>query len=335
MTLLLLRLMALIYLAGFIMLFSRELRLGVDEIIPLLGVVYCLIALAVLRSRALYRTALKGLALFVFARCALVWGFGDLDQVMITTLVLILVLPVLLACGLMLGWSTRKSYMLVGMIGLTSFVLSIVRSGEIYDFGAPPGLFAVALVISFSLLVSFLDRWRSSQIELARKQKEVTKLSHLAMRDPLTEIPNRRAGGDMLFVQLAAGAKMTIAFIDLDHFKLVNDEGGHAEGDRVLKRIATKLKQELREADQLIRWGGDEFLVIMSDISEADAQQIAERIRKAIENCNEPPFDKITTSIGLTTAAPGDNVRSLLNRADAAVYRAKESGRNRVVTLNK
>ncbi len=335
MTILLLQTMGLLYFAGFIMLFSRHHRFGVDEIIPLLGAFYCFTALTILRYHQLHELALKGLALFIFIRCVLVWGMGSPDQVMITTMVLILFLPVLLASGIMQGWSRRRSFGLVWLIGGTVLLFSILRSGEVYAFGAPPALFPIAFVLSFSMLVGFLSQWRSSHIELALKRKEVLKLSNLATHDALTGMLNRRAGGDMLFVQLIAGAELSVAFIDLDHFKLVNDQKGHAEGDRVLRNVASKIEAELRDADELIRWGGDEFLVIMPETLEYDAQQVAERVRKAIEDFCEPPFDKITTSIGITTAVPGDNVRSILNRADEAVYQAKEGGRNCVVTVKK
>lgn len=155
---------------------------------------------------------------------------------------------------------------------------------------------------------------------------------HEANTDSLTGVLNRRA----LFSQFNENdlvPELAVAMFDLDHFKLVNDRRGHAEGDRVLQVFAGILRAELRGADIAARLGGEEFCVVFSGLDREAAKTIAERIRTAFAALAIPvgQGDAIATvSAGLASGGAEETFASLLSRADAALYQAKRSGRNQV-----
>ena len=162
-----------------------------------------------------------------------------------------------------------------------------------------------------------------------------------ASRDLLTDAMTRRAFTDALKKTYAASERhaspVTLLMFDLDHFKAVNDTYGHSAGDEVLKTAARVLRRELRVEDSFGRLGGEEFAVILSNTGLSAAHDVAERIRRAIEDAvvEDLPHIRFTASFGLVTREPGvnDDIRSAtewLDRADAALYRAKNEGRNRI-----
>jgi diguanylate cyclase (GGDEF)-like protein len=163
------------------------------------------------------------------------------------------------------------------------------------------------------------------------------RISALATTDTLTKLPNRR-GFDILANQALQEAQreqkpLATLMIDLDNFKALNDTHGHLAGDDVLRGFAANLRGCLRQADIMCRWGGEEFIVLLKDTNPAAAQLIAEKIRLLAEQSRYPVGEQVlqvNTSIGLTELAEGDTLHSLLARADRALYRAKQSGRNRV-----
>jgi diguanylate cyclase (GGDEF)-like protein len=125
-----------------------------------------------------------------------------------------------------------------------------------------------------------------------------------------------------------------VAMLDLDHFKQINDVYGHNAGDRVLVTVAQTLRREIRSADWLGRWGGEEFVVLLPDSNEAQAEGTLERLRKAVAAQRIELSDcsvQITISVGIASwAGENERVDEVLARADAALYRAKRAGRNRV-----
>ncbi|MGH8346498.1 MAG: sensor domain-containing diguanylate cyclase [Pseudomonas sp.] len=157
-----------------------------------------------------------------------------------------------------------------------------------------------------------------------------------ATLDSLTELPNRR-GFDLLAAQAMLEARrepkpLTALLLDLDHFKALNDTYGHLAGDQVLVGFARDLESCLRHSDIVCRWGGEEFIVLLKDTDGKTGLMIAEKIRQHVEQQRYAYNDKalqLTVSIGLTTLQPDDTLHSLLSRADHAMYRAKQSGRNR------
>ncbi|ESR00995.1 diguanylate cyclase [Stutzerimonas chloritidismutans AW-1] len=158
-----------------------------------------------------------------------------------------------------------------------------------------------------------------------------------ALQDPLTGLPNRAAWNERLELEFARwqryGGDLLLAVLDVDHFKRVNDGYGHLAGDRVLKIIGTELHKRLRKTDFIARFGGEEFVVLLPNTPYEAGLQLMESLRESIGSC---PFHfkgervAITLSAGLTAFSEGDSTERAFERADSALYRAKDSGRNRV-----
>ena len=157
-----------------------------------------------------------------------------------------------------------------------------------------------------------------------------------ALRDPLTSALNRAALEEALRreVEVARrqGAPLGVLFIDIDHFKHVNDTYGHRFGDDVLRAVAHAVSDTIRRSDALYRYGGEEFVVLASHTHPIGAQQLGERIRTKVAAIDVVGGRKIevTVSIGVAGLRTDDSCDTVLKRADAALYRAKEGGRNRV-----
>jgi diguanylate cyclase (GGDEF)-like protein len=126
------------------------------------------------------------------------------------------------------------------------------------------------------------------------------------------------------------GNDLSVILIDVDHFKPINDTYGHLAGDAVLRRIAEILAHHTRSTDVTGRWGGEEFLVIAPQTSLENAAKMAEKLRSGIAGTQFPITGQKTISLGVAAYSPGDDMKKLLARADAALYRAKRSGRDRV-----
>jgi len=147
--------------------------------------------------------------------------------------------------------------------------------------------------------------------------------------DPLTRVSNRRCLDetlDSLFAMMDRYKEpFSLAIIDIDHFKEVNDKKGHLQGDRTLQALARLLDETVRDTDIVARYGGEEFVVVMPHTDLENACRFAERVRRLIE-----ADLGLTISGGVTVALDGDNAQSLLSRADAALYSGKAAGRNRI-----
>ena len=179
-------------------------------------------------------------------------------------------------------------------------------------------------------------------LELEKRLSEsLAREEALATRDGLTGLPNRRALSDVARVELsrAARARTSVGLIvmDLDHFKRINDEFGHAAGDKALQQVAEVLQKSKRDYDYTGRWGGEEFLVVLPGTSLSQAAMVAERIRTSIQavrlDLGRPEPVELRASLGVTCAPPVSppvELDDLLRQADAALYRAKREGRNRV-----
>jgi len=162
-----------------------------------------------------------------------------------------------------------------------------------------------------------------------------------SITDPLTGLPNRRA----LFARLEQewsrslrfGDQLSVLMIDLDHFKVVNDTYGHLVGDVVLRGVALLLSRNVRQVDAVARYGGEEFCVVLPRIGKAEANEVAEKLRRAVSSTGiaavpGQPAVKITLSVGVASHQPGNaaDIAQLLQRADAALFEAKRAGRDRV-----
>ena len=204
----------------------------------------------------------------------------------------------------------------------------ILYNALFQQFVAAPTAYIVLLRFTVLLSEAFVtSRSESRQFE------------ELALRDELTGLPNRRATHRALDQALAhhdrAVLSAGVVLIDLDHFKAVNDNHGHHVGDAVLKHVARVLRQQTRRTDTIGRWGGEEFLLVLSGRSPINVGVVVERFRSAIEAASlESPPLCITASLGAALAQPDEAIESLLRRADEALYEAKAMGRNRGVVAS-
>lgn len=173
--------------------------------------------------------------------------------------------------------------------------------------------------------------------ELSASRREASELRDLAMRDALTELPNRRHFEMSIASRIGElagyGRRFGMLMADIDRFKLVNDEHGHAAGDTALRTVAKTLLGASRAADDIARFGGEEFVLTIMDVDQVGLAVAAERFRALVEKSTvriDGHDLQVTISIGGTIAQTGDTAEAIFRRADEALYGAKSGGRNRV-----
>ena len=205
------------------------------------------------------------------------------------------------------------------------------------DFPIRVAIFALVLG-GFTLIGGYVSQLRRNlKVANARLTDALRSSESLARIDSLTGCYNRRHGLQLLQVECkraARGDAVTVCLADLDGFKAINDEFGHAVGDEVLKAFSRVVHDGLRATDALARYGGEEFLIVLSQTSIVEAAAVAERVRQRVEDMRVaclPGGRGITVSVGVAEHRGPEPVEHTIERADAALYRAKEQGRNRVV----
>jgi diguanylate cyclase (GGDEF)-like protein/PAS domain S-box-containing protein len=174
----------------------------------------------------------------------------------------------------------------------------------------------------------------SSRLISARRQAQ--RMESMALQDALTGLSNRRAGETRLAAMLLEFQQIrqpfALLYADIDHFKQINDRFGHDIGDRVLYMIAQTLKHNLRQNDLVCRWGGEEFVAMIRDVSEESMQQVALKLLALTERARLDLKDQkvsVTISVGATLSRAGDTLDEITRRADALMYESKNNGRNR------
>ena len=198
----------------------------------------------------------------------------------------------------------------------------------------------IGMLESNFFLVSLSDKTQSNNIivtfsevtSIVEKQQQYKQDSYT---DELTQIDNR-ARFNILFEEAIENSKeqqspLSIVLLDIDNFKHINDHYGHAVGDNVLKLFTALILDNIRVEDSFSRWGGEEFVLLLSDTALQDAKDMAENLRVVIENYDFGIDKKLTCSFGVTLGTEGDTSGSLFEQVDKALYKAKNSGRNRVV----
>ena len=189
----------------------------------------------------------------------------------------------------------------------------------------------------WNLAISVLATLLSLTLVALVVRRYQRRIAALANTDQLTGLPNRR-GFELLAGQALQDARrqrqpLCALMLDIDNFKQLNDQHGHLAGDQALRAFAAHLRNLPRQSDIVCRWGGEEFAILLKDSSQEAARQLAERLRVSIEALRLPINGQqlqMTVSIGLSQREDQENIEQLLNRADRALYRAKQSGRNRV-----
>lgn len=182
------------------------------------------------------------------------------------------------------------------------------------------------------------DRVENMESETETLKEEVRKKQEEATRDALTGVANRLAYNERIASEIARNKRyqtpLTILVWDIDKFKSINDTYGHAAGDKVLKAIAKVLSSSIRETDFIARFGGEEFVVLMPETSIDAAESVANKLRQTIESCEFHFKDQrvvITASCGIAEIKHNESEEQLFERADSALYQAKETGRNKCV----
>lgn len=221
------------------------------------------------------------------------------------------------------GWQGASLALAAGMAVLSSTQVFLVMGGlSTPDWNLLLVVVLVYIAVSFGigLLAELLHRERRAAQEMA-------------LSDPLTGLANRRHARIFLEANFAAaerGASLAVVIFDIDHFKEFNDTYGHAAGDEVLKTVADLLGGGTRDMDLSARWGGEEFLTVLSSGDAEGATIFAERFRTTLEE-QPTQWGRVTISAGIATHVPGmESPELLVAAADRALYRAKEDGRNRV-----
>ncbi|WP_181918282.1 MULTISPECIES: GGDEF domain-containing protein [unclassified Wenzhouxiangella] len=248
----------------------------------------------------------------------------------------------------------QREFMLVALVAVAGYTAITVRDLFSEQIQASTEVVVLELVGFAMMMVwlawfgAYIARMRRMLSRRNRELREVSaRLQHLAEHDELTGLPNRRR----LIARLEAAADrarksgviFSVAVLDLDHFKRINDRYGHQAGDEVLTELARRASGVLRDADAVMRvdetvadfgrFGGEEFLAVLPDTDLAGARRAAERLRRAIA---EAPFEtttgsvECTASIGVAEHQAGESINRTIARADEALYRAKDHGRNRV-----
>lgn len=175
------------------------------------------------------------------------------------------------------------------------------------------------------------DELNRKVMRQASEQEELRKLAYL---DPLTGLYNRRRIEEILdatrLTEQLSHNGLCVLLCDIDHFKSVNDQFGHFAGDRVLVTVGQLLKDHFRRGDAVGRWGGEEFLAVLPNLTLNEAEVISENFRARVERETHPPKGKLTVSLGLAMLMPDESSESLLRRADRALMLAKQNGRNKM-----
>ena len=232
----------------------------------------------------------------------------------------------------------------IGVYTLLAFACAIAASSR---FSANPSGYldtAYALMVLIVLCGCLALNLRLQHIRTRLHQQRqalaqaLAENRELATRDELTGLLNRRAMQDLMELEhrrsLRSGRPLLLAQLDIDHFKRINDTHGHATGDRALQAFASTVRASVRDTDVLARWGGEEFVLMLSDTQLPDAHDLLERIRLAVESLDIAHATgtlRMSVSAGLALHWPGATLAQTLERADQALYTAKALGRNRVV----
>jgi len=188
---------------------------------------------------------------------------------------------------------------------------------------------------AFNSMVVALDKARAELDERNELlQAQAAKLEELATTDVLTGTFNRRKFNELILAEIERvrryGHPLSLLVVDIDHFKRINDTHGHDAGDEVLIVLAGLIRTGIRATDSLARWGGEEFVVLSPEVSVEEAAGLAERLRSAAGTYAYSFVGRVTASIGVAQHRAGETPDELFARADEALYRAKEGGRDRV-----
>ena len=250
---------------------------------------------------------------------------------------LALLLPIMIY-----GFEQSRKWVILGICVIFFMlfdVLSAQMSGTLIQdaTGMSQGLFSVLSVLQFTGLaacVLYLQGYTMKHEQQVRQSK--AKLQGMVIRDGMTGLFNHtfmeQLIGDAINRSKRSKTPLSLLMIDVDSFKKINDTQGHNAGDEALKRLAKLLQDNKRSTDYLGRWGGDELVLLLTDTNLQGAVSLAEKLRSLVESHTYPNDRHLTISLGASEYSSPDDVAGFIGRADAAMYRAKRGGRNRVAS---
>ena len=259
------------------------------------------------------------------------------------TMTLLMISLVLVVGALTLSPRNCRLMGLFSLAGLAvTILIGVTQRPQYFELGEQLIVYMFSVII-LACVAELAARISACRSELKAQRRELKKAlvenQWLAGRDELTGLSNRRRALELLAYEERRAVRQRvdacIAMIDLDLFKSVNDKHGHGAGDDVLRTFARHAGTVLREADILARWGGEEFLLLMPNTSQAEAERVIERLREIFCRAGQwhwNPELVVTFSAGLTTQRHGETSEVTITRADDALYQAKARGRNATVS---
>jgi diguanylate cyclase (GGDEF)-like protein len=273
-----------------------------------------------------------GMIQLVLMRCSHIALLVEVAQILLNPLLMIGAVLLLVAAIVAVARGSRQAWFF--LIGWTPLLL-LTASTSAQASGALPQLDWLndASLAGGAFEAIVLSLGLADRALILRHDRDIVRV--LADHDALTHILNRRAWTERASALLASGSSQPIAllFLDLDRFKLLNDRKGHNTGDRALIAVAKALATELRPSDLLGRYGGEEFVALLDGTMPQQAMHVATRLCRRVHRLEIPVSDEplmLSVSIGVAIRREGDDVESLVERADQAMYDAKLNGRNRV-----
>jgi diguanylate cyclase (GGDEF)-like protein len=281
----------------------------------------------VMMYKKMYMIRLEMITLFVLGAVHLIRIFVLMSQLDNTTIINLYLLwaPLNFIFALMvLGEKKATIY------SISVFAVSVLISVPHFFHEANESKILTQVLLSHLVYIIVLHF--AQRLITAYKESEILKKA--AFQDSLTKIGNRRMLENLMEEEIKSSEErntiFSIIYFDIDKFKKINDLHGHEAGDKVLQEMAAIVQDNLRETDYFGRWGGEEFLIVAANQSTKQAIQLAERLRYIIEQHSFKEIGNVTASFGVASFLEEDEPRTLLRRADVALYEAKQNGRNTV-----
>ena len=269
------------------------------------------------------------LALLIF-RWGYSWLFSPPEQVIIGLATGLLYVPLFMTITTIL-MSGRGKTICISVGAVMGLIVTIgATRPELADSYLDDWRLGPIVLAVYALFGWLLSNWVHERQALHHRTNEAEELGKKANTDPLTGISNRRAAGAWLEDMSKSARRCAVIFIDIDHFKSINDNHGHDIGDAVLQEFAKLLRNRVRSHDMVARWGGEEFVILLSSLTKEEAVSVAENLRKQIEQADVPNLPNVTASFGVSHSQSGESVEATIKAADEALYRAKSGGRNQV-----
>lgn len=294
-----------------------------------------------LSARLALSPSLLAIVQAVFAIASIVAAYAIIGPSRASTLAILVVVLVFCAFALTPRQSYAMSALAIAALGVTMIAMNRLQperypaSEELVHFTIAASMLAAVTFVTGRLSL-LRDKLKTQRAELAQA---LARIQEMATRDDLTLLANRRHMNELLVIEKERhdrkGRALSLALLDVDWFKRVNDARGHAAGDEVLREFAQQALAAIRATDVLARWGGEEFLLMLPDTDPQTAAMVLERMRSRIAahafTAGEAPL-RISFSAGVTVARKAETVAEAIARADTALYAAKAAGRDRVIS---